>query len=47
QLLYVVGFDNQIIGDWSLLNPERIALVAVALVLLLVVLVTGALVVLG
>lgn len=36
--LIIVGQDNEVVGDWSLLNPERIALVAlgVLLVLLLV-----------
>jgi len=36
QRLYFVGFDNELIGDWSLLNPERIALAALAGVLLLI-----------
>lgn len=35
--LYLMGFDNELIGDWSLLNPERLILVAVATVLALVV----------
>jgi hypothetical protein len=33
--LYIVGFDNQILGDWTLLNPERIALATIILVLVL------------
>jgi serine/threonine protein kinase len=36
QRLYFVGFDNELIGDWSLLNPERIALAALAGVLALI-----------
>ena len=35
QRLYLVGFDNELIGDWSLLNPERLVLAAVAAVLTL------------
>lgn len=30
--LFVAGFDNEVIGDWALLNPERVALAAVAAV---------------
>lgn len=37
--LYLIGFDNQLYGDWSLFNPERIALVAIAAVLVLTLLV--------
>lgn len=33
QRLYVVGFDNELVGDWALLNPERLVLAAVAAVL--------------
>ncbi|NJM08106.1 hypothetical protein HC891_20835 [Candidatus Gracilibacteria bacterium] len=36
--LAIVGFDNEIIGDWSLLNPERIGLAAAAAVVVLVIL---------
>jgi serine/threonine protein kinase len=28
--LAIVGFDNEVIGDWSLLNPERIGLAVAA-----------------
>ena len=24
QRLYLVGFDNELVGDWALLNPERL-----------------------
>jgi serine/threonine protein kinase len=34
--LTIVGLDNEIVGDWALLNPERIALVALAAVLAVV-----------
>ncbi len=37
--LFISGFDNEIIGDWALLNPERVALVVVAGLLVLVLLV--------
>ncbi len=38
QRLYLVGADSEIVGDWSLLNPERIALIGiVALVVVVVV----------
>lgn len=33
--LYLLGFDKVLIGDWSLLNPERIVLAAVGLILAL------------
>lgn len=36
QRLYLVGFDNELFGDWSLLNPERIVLAAVVAVLALI-----------
>jgi hypothetical protein len=36
--LYVVGFDEDVVGSWVLLNPERVILaVVVALVLLAIV----------
>ncbi len=47
QRLYFVGFDNELIGDWSLLNPERIALAAVSAALLLIALVAVAFFFLG
>ncbi len=31
--LYLIGLDHEVVGGWSLLNPERIALVAVAALL--------------
>jgi len=37
QRLYLVGFDNQVVGTWALLNPERIVLIVVSLVLVLVI----------
>ncbi|NTW02874.1 MAG: hypothetical protein HGA19_16600 [Oscillochloris sp.] len=43
QRLYFVGLDNELIGDWSLLNPERLALAGVAVFLLLIALITGVL----
>ena len=33
QRLYLVGFDNELVGDWSLLNPERLVLAAVVAIL--------------
>jgi serine/threonine protein kinase len=33
--LYLIGFDNEILGDWTLLNPERVILAVVLSVLLL------------
>ncbi|MEI7770192.1 MAG: protein kinase [Chloroflexales bacterium] len=42
QRIYFVGLDNELVGDWSLLNPERIALAALASVLLLIALVAAA-----
>jgi serine/threonine protein kinase len=47
QRLYFVGLDNELISDWSLLNPERIALAALAGVLLLIALVAAAVFFLG
>jgi serine/threonine protein kinase len=38
QRLYIVGFDNKIVGTWKLLNLERIYLVVALAVLVLVVL---------
>jgi eukaryotic-like serine/threonine-protein kinase len=43
QRLYVVGFDNELIGDWALLNPERLVLAGVAAVLAILALVAIAL----
>jgi hypothetical protein len=39
--LYLIGHDSELVGDWSLYNPERIALIAIGLVVLLVLLVGG------
>lgn len=36
QRLYLVGFDNELIGDWSLLNPERLLVAGLALALALI-----------
>ncbi|MBX0328184.1 protein kinase [Oscillochloris sp. ZM17-4] len=47
QRLYFVGFDNELIGDWSLLNPERMALAALAAALLLLTLIAVAFVLLS
>lgn len=33
--LYFIGFDNALIGDWAMLNPERVALAALSVVLVL------------
>lgn len=33
--LIIVGQDNEVVGDWALLNPERIALIALAVILAL------------
>ncbi len=42
QRLYLVGFDNELIGDWALLNPERlfvaVLVAALALIALIAVL---------
>jgi hypothetical protein len=35
--LYIVGFDQDIVGGWALLNPERLILVGVVVVLVLVI----------
>lgn len=37
--LFLVGFDNEVVGTWSLMNMERLALVAVMVVLALVIVV--------
>jgi serine/threonine protein kinase len=34
--LYMVGFDKALIGDWSLLNPERVVLAILGVVLALI-----------
>lgn len=47
QRLYFVGFDNELIGDWSLLNPERLVLAGVSVVLLIIAIVAVAFVLLG
>jgi serine/threonine protein kinase len=36
--LAIVGFDEEVIGDWSLLNPERIGLAVAAAIVVLVIL---------
>lgn len=35
--LYIVGFDQDIVGGWALLNPERLILVGVVVILVLVI----------
>lgn len=47
QRLYLVGFDNELIGDWSLLNPERLVLAGVVVVLALLALLAVAVLVVG
>jgi hypothetical protein len=37
--LYLIGHESEVVSDWSLLNPERIALVAIGVVLALALLV--------
>jgi serine/threonine protein kinase len=44
--LYLIGHDSELVGDWSLYNPERIALVSIGVGVLLVLLVVGAVVLL-
>ncbi|NTU78096.1 MAG: protein kinase, partial [Chloroflexales bacterium] len=39
QRLYLVGFDNELIGDWSLLNPERLLVAALVAALTLIALI--------
>jgi serine/threonine protein kinase len=39
--LYLVGHASEVVSDWSLLNPERIALVSIGVVLALVLLIAG------
>jgi eukaryotic-like serine/threonine-protein kinase len=34
---HIVGFDNEIIGDWALINPERLALAALGAVVIIAV----------
>ncbi|HMQ35295.1 MAG TPA: protein kinase [Chloroflexaceae bacterium] len=46
QRLYLVGFDNELIGDWTLLNPERLLVAALVALLALLALVAVALVLL-
>ncbi len=41
QRLYLVGENSEVVGNWTLFNPERIALVGVGVVVLLVLLVWG------
>jgi eukaryotic-like serine/threonine-protein kinase len=36
---HMIGFDNEIIGDWALINPERLALAAVGALVALVVII--------
>lgn len=31
--LFLIGFDNRLVGDWSIYNPERIALVGITAIL--------------
>jgi hypothetical protein len=35
QRLYIIGFDMMVVGSWSLLNPERLALLGIALLTVL------------
>ncbi len=41
QRLYLVGFDNEVVGTWALLNMERVLLLAVGGTVLLLLLVIG------
>jgi serine/threonine protein kinase len=43
QRLYLIGFADEVVGNWGLFNPERIALAAIALLILLALLVAGVL----
>jgi serine/threonine protein kinase len=36
QRLYFVGFDNELVGDWSLLNPERLLVAALVALLTII-----------
>ncbi|NJK78660.1 MAG: protein kinase [Chloroflexaceae bacterium] len=38
-VLFIVGFDNAIVGDWSLINLERVALIALGALAILALLV--------
>jgi hypothetical protein len=35
QRLYLIGHDNEVVGNWSLLNPDRIALVGLGAAIVL------------
>lgn len=37
QTLAIIGFDNEVVGDWTLLNPERILLVALGVIVALII----------
>lgn len=41
QRLYLLGYDNEVIGGWELLNPERIALVALGGIIVMALVVWG------
>ncbi|NJN15420.1 MAG: protein kinase [Oscillochloris sp.] len=41
QRIYLVGFDSELIGDWSLLNLERLVLAGVAAVLLVLLIIAA------
>jgi eukaryotic-like serine/threonine-protein kinase len=47
QRIYIVGHDNELIGDWALLNTERLVLAGVAVLLALVVIIAVAFALLG
>jgi serine/threonine protein kinase len=47
QRLYLVGFDNELTGDWSLLNPERLVLAGVVALLAVLAIAAVLLVTLG
>jgi serine/threonine protein kinase len=47
QRLYLVGFDSELVGDWALLNPERLVLAAVGALLALIAIVALAVFFLG
>jgi hypothetical protein len=44
QRLYLIGQDSEVVGNWTLYNPERIALVAIGIVAVLAMLVFALLV---
>ncbi len=41
QRLYLTGFENEVVGNWALYNPERLALLLIGIIALLVLVAAG------